>query len=175
MPTSRRSVLFNVSSPAVMTLAVLLVSLGSGGIAQESKLAPAPRTISPADASDLSRFDKQLVKLPAAKVIHSDTAQLFMFGDKAHPVHVIIPSPATDAAHEGDTVELTGIVRHYDVKEFERGYRWFRASDYPDVHGGDWVIVATSVRTPEGTELVPPSTISTLPPDAPKTKPEVKP
>jgi hypothetical protein len=29
------------------------------------------------------------------------------------------------------------------------------AMRYPDVKSGDWVIVATSVRTSEGTELVP--------------------
>jgi hypothetical protein len=71
----------------------------------------------------------------------------------------------------GDSVALTGLVRRYDPKSFEKDYRWFRQADYPDVHSGDWVIVATSVRTAEGTELVPGSTISNLPPDAPKTRP----
>ena len=87
---------------------------------------------------------------------------------------MVIPAPAIDAAHVGDAVDVTGFVRHYDAKSFEQDYRWFHEADYPDVHGGDWVIVATSVQTPEGTQLVPGSTMSTMPPDAPKTRPGVK-
>jgi hypothetical protein len=75
----------------------------------------------------------------------------------------VIPNPATDAAHVGDTVAITGFVRRFSEGNFERDYKWFRRADYPDVHGGDWVIVAVSVRTPEGTELVPPLTISSEP------------
>jgi hypothetical protein len=141
---------------------------------QPSSLSPAPRTITLAESSDLSKFDKQLVRLAGVKVVHADTAQVFMFGDKTHPVHVVIPAPAIDAAHVGDVVEVTGVVRHYAPKDFEQDYRWFHEADYQDVHGGDWVVVATSVRTPEGTQLVPGSTMSTMPPDASKTKPEVK-
>jgi hypothetical protein len=68
-------------------------------------------------------------------------------------------------------VALTGLVRHYDSKSFEKDFRWFRQADYPDLRSGDWVIVATSVRTGEGTELVPGSTISNAPADSPKAKP----
>jgi len=64
----------------------------------------------------------------------------------------------------GDVVAVTGIVRRYSAKDFERDYRWYKESDYPDVHGGDWVIVATSVQTPEGTQLVPGGTVSSIPP-----------
>jgi len=141
---------------------------------QPSSLAPAPRTVTAVESSDLSKFDKQLIQLPGVKVVHADTAQVFMFGDKVHPVHVVIPAPAIDAAHVGDMVEVTGIVRRYAPKDFEQDYRWFHEADYRDVHAGDWVVVATSVRTPEGTQLVPGSTMSTMPPDAAKTKPEVK-
>jgi hypothetical protein len=141
---------------------------------QKSSLVPTPRVVSVAESSDLSKFDKQLIQLPAVRVIHSDTAQAFMFGDKSHPVHVIIPAPAIDAARVGDTVEITGIVRRYSPREFEQEYRWFHEPDYQDIHSNDWVIVATSVRTQEGSQLVPGSTISTLPPNTPKTKPEDK-
>ena len=85
-------------------------------------------------------------------------------------LHTIIPNPATDAAHVGDTVAITGFGRRFSPGDFERDYRWFRGADYPDVKGGDWVIVATSVRTTEGTELVPPMTIRNTPPNSPKTK-----
>jgi hypothetical protein len=90
---------------------------------------------------------------------------VFTIGEKqGGEIHVVVPYPATDGAHVGDTVGLTGFVRRFDPSKFENEYRWFRRADYPDVKGGDWVIVATSVRTSEGTELVPPMTISNTPP-----------
>jgi hypothetical protein len=61
-------------------------------------------------------------------------------------------------------VAITGFVRRFGGGDFERDYSWFRRADYPDVKGGDWVIVATSVRTAEGTELVPGGVISNTPP-----------
>jgi len=123
------------------------------------------------EAVDLARFDKQLLRLPAAKVVHADTAQVFLFGEpKGRQAHVVIPAPAIDAPNVGDVVEVTGRVRRYTASQFEHDYNWFKKTDYADVHDGDWVIVATSVRTPEGTQLVPGNTISDLPPDAPKTK-----
>ena len=139
----------------------------------KTSLAPAPRPVTMAQIKNIQALDGQLVQLTAV-VRHTDTAQAFTFGDKPGPeIHVLIPSPATDAANIGDTVALTGFVRHYNTGDFERDYAWFRRADYPDVKTGDWVVVATSVRTPEGTELVPPGAMSTIPPNAPKTKPPV--
>ena len=127
-------------------------------------VAPTPKAVSMAQLNNISALDGQLVELTAV-VRHTDTAQVFTFGAKEGPeVHVVVPNPATDAATIGDTVAITGFVRRFDAGTFERDYRWFRRADYPDVHGGDWVIVAVSVRTPEGTDLVPPMTISTTPP-----------
>src|SRR5204863_7479127 len=112
---------------------------------QKSSLIPTPKTVTAAEAADLAKFDNQLIELPAVKVVHADTAQVFMFGDKnGRQTHVLIPAPAIDAANVGDVVAVTGIVRRYSVKDFERDYRWYKESDYPDVHSGDWVIVATS-------------------------------
>lgn len=137
-----------------------------------SALVPIPRSVTMAQMQNIATLDGQLVQINTAVVRRSDTAQLFTFGEaKGHETHVVIPSPAIDAARVGDSVALTGLVRHYDPKSFEKDYRWFRQADYPDVRSGDWVIVATSVRTAEGTELVPGSTISNLPPDAPKARP----
>jgi hypothetical protein len=125
-----------------------------------------------AQLQDIAKMEGQLIQIDRAVVRHSDTAQLFTLGEaKGLETHVVVPSPAIDAARVGDSVALTGLVRHYDPKSFEKDYRWFRQADYPDIHNGDWVIVATSVRTAEGTELVPGSTISNAPPDAPKIKP----
>ena len=155
---------------------VIVFSSSTGILAQgkppASTLVPVPKTVTMAQLQDIAKMDGQLVQINSAVVRHSDTAQLFTFGEaKGMETHVVIPSPAIDAARVGDAVALTGLVRHYDPKSFEKDYRWFRQADYPDVRSGDWVIVATSVRTAEGTELVPGSTISNLPPDAPKTRP----
>jgi hypothetical protein len=136
---------------------------------QPVSLAPTPRTVTAAQLGDLNKMDGQLVQM-SALVRHSDTAQVFTIGDKQGPeIHVVVPYPATDGANVGDTVGLVGFVRRFDASTFEKDYQWFRRTDYPDVKGGDWIIVATSVRTSEGTELVPPGTISNTPPGA-KTK-----
>jgi hypothetical protein len=180
----------------VMPLAIAgLCVFGFGGSAvaqNKPSLDPKPRPVSVAQLNNMNAFDGQLVSVSAV-VRHSDTAQVFTFGDKQEPasptatagvatagenkagnrgreIHVVIPNPATDAAHVGDTVSITGFVRKFDAANFERDYKWFRRTDYPDVHGGDWVIVAVSVRTTEGTELVPPMTISDTPPAPPKTR-----
>lgn len=130
----------------------------------KSSLTPTPKAVTIAQLDKIDALDGQLIEV-AALVRHTDTAQVFTFGGKqGREIHVVIPSPATDAPHVGDTVALTGFVRHFSASEFERDYQWFRRADYPDVKGGDWVIVATSVRTSEGTELVPPMTISNTPP-----------
>jgi hypothetical protein len=145
--------------------AILIVSCSAAlGAQQKTTLAPEPKPVSTAQLNNISTLDGQLVAVKAL-VRHTDTAQVFTFGEKqGREIHVVIPSPATDAANVGDTVAITGFVRRFSADGFERDYRWFRRADYPDVHSGDWVIVAVSVRTPEGTELVPPSTISSTPP-----------
>jgi hypothetical protein len=152
-------------------IAVILSS--SAALAQQkSTLTPAAKVVTAAQAVDLAKFDGQLIQLPAAKVVHADSAQLFMFGEpNGRQAHVLIPAPAIDATHVGDVVEVTGRVRRYSTSDFEHDYSWYKKADYPDVHASDWVIVATSVRTAEGTQLVPGNTISDLAPDAPKTRP----
>jgi hypothetical protein len=144
---------------AVMTLAPL------DAIAQsKSALAPTPRAVTMEQMRSVEKLDGQLVELTAV-VRHTDTAQVFTFGEKTgQEFHTVIPNPATDGAHVGDAVGITGFVRRFSSGDFERDYQWFRKADYPDLKAGDWVIVATSVQTPEGTELVPPMTISNTPP-----------
>ena len=157
--------------PFVFACGGLLLFAVSSAVAQQSaSLQPKPVVVSAEQAADLSKFDHQLVQLPAAKVVHADTAQVFLFGERnGRQAHVIVPAPAIDTAHVGDMVEVIGWVRRYSSKDFEHDYNWFKQADYPDVHTGDWVIVANSVRTPEGTQLVPGNTISDIPPDAKRT------
>jgi hypothetical protein len=151
-------------------LILSIVATSTGAVAQQaSPLAPTPKTLAAGQLADIGKLEGQLVQM-SALVRHTDTAQVFTLGEKqGREIHVIVPYPATDGASIGDTVGLTGFVRRFDASKFEKDYRWFRRADYPDVKAGDWVIVATSVRTSEGTELVPPMTISTTPPAA-KTK-----
>ncbi|HUP40132.1 MAG TPA: hypothetical protein VM115_08435 [Vicinamibacterales bacterium] len=149
---------------AAMACAMAALLSASATADQTSPLTATPQAVTMVQLKDASRLDNQLVQLNAL-VRHSDTAQVFTLGDKQGPeIHVVVPYPATDAAHIGDTVALTGFVRRFDASKFEKEYQWFRSADYKDVKGGDWVIVATSVRTSEGTELVPPMTISNTPP-----------
>jgi hypothetical protein len=143
----------------------ILTALTAGVAAQQgTSLAPTPKSVAAAQLVDIGKMEDQLVQV-SALVRHADTAQVFTLGEKQGPeVHVVIPYPATDGAHVGDTIALVGFVRRFDGSKFEKDYQWFRRADYPDVKGGDWVIVATSARTQEGTELVPPMTISNTPP-----------
>ena len=155
----------------VFIVGVTMAFGGSEAVAQSKPaLAPTPRAVTMEQLKSVEKLDGQLVQLTAV-VRHTDTAQVFTFGEKAgREFHTIIPNPATDGAHVGDSVAVTGFVRRYSPGDFERDYKWFRKSDYPDVANGDWVIVATSVRTQEGTELVPPLTISNTPPSTMKVK-----
>lgn len=142
---------------------VAVLSIRPAAQQTSSSLAPVPRTVAAKQLANIGAMDGQLVQL-SALVRHTDTAQVFTLGEKeGREIHVVVPYPATDSATIGDTVALTGFVRKFDASRFEKDYQWFRRADYPDVKSGDWVIVATSVRTSEGTELVPPMTISTTP------------
>jgi hypothetical protein len=139
-----------------------------GAAQQTSALAPTPKLVAAGQLAEIAKLEDQLVQI-SALVRHADTAQVFTLGEKqGREIHVVVPYPATDGATVGDTVALTGFVRRFDPSKFEKDYQWFRRADYPDVKGGDLVIVATSVRTSEGTELVPPMTISTTPPASAK-------
>ena len=144
--------------------AVILLASAASLAAQEAGLVPTPRTLTVADLAQVERLDGQLVQLNGVVVRHTDTAQVFTFGDTQGPeMHVIIPSPAIDGANVGDTVAIVGTVRRFAAKDFERDYQWFRQADYPHLSAGTWMIVARSVRTTEGTELVPGGKVSEMP------------
>ena len=147
----------------VLILSITALLSANVGAQQTSSLAPTPKTVAASQLANIGTMDGELVQL-SSLVRHTDTAQVFTLGEKqGREIHVVVPYPATDGATIGDTVALTGFVRKFDASRFEKDYQWFRRTDYPDVKSGDWVIVATSVRTSEGTELVPPMTISNTP------------
>ena len=151
--------------PATVLALCTFALYPAAAIAQQpSSLAPTPKPVAASQLADIGKMENQLIQM-SALVRHADTAQVFTLGEKqGRDIHVIVPYPATDAASVGDNIALTGFVRRFDATKFEKEYQWFRRADYPDVKSGDWVIVATSARTSEGTELVPPMTISTTPP-----------
>lgn len=154
----------------VLILCIVAAVSTRAAAQQASPLAPTPKAIPAGQLADIAKLEDQLVQT-SALVRHTDTVQVFTIGEKqGREIHVVVPYPATDGAHIGDTVGLVGYVRRFDGSKFEKDYQWFRRADYPDVKGGDWVIVATSVRTSEGTELVPPMTISNTPPSPAKAK-----
>jgi hypothetical protein len=149
---------------SVLILSIMTTLSTAAAAQQATPLTPTPRTVAAGQLADIGKMENQLVQT-SALVRHTDTTQVFTIGDKqGRELHVVVPYPATDGASIGDTVALTGFVRRFDASKFEKEYRWFRSADYKDVTSGDWVIVATSVRTSEGTELVPPMTISNTPP-----------
>ena len=151
---------------------VTVIFCSSAAFAQQDSLIPSAHVVTAAQAVDLAKLDGQLIQLSDAKVVHADSAQLFMFGEPTgRQAHVLIPAPAIAAAKVGDVVEVRGRVRRYSPSDFERDYKWYKTSDYPDIKAGDWVIVASSVRTPEGSQMVPGSTVSDLAPDTPRTRP----
>jgi hypothetical protein len=146
-------------------LAMVIVGRYAGAQGQPT-VEPAPKAVTLAQLKQISSFQGQLVQIDAL-VRHTDTPQLFTFGEKQGlEVHVVVPYPAIDSADVGDTVAITGFVRRFDGSDFEKDYVWFRKGDYPDLHAGDWVIVATSVRTSQGTQLVPSGVISNTPPES---------
>ena len=149
---------------SALILSIMTTLSTTAAAQQASPLTPTPRTVTAAQLTDIGKMENQFVQT-SALVRHTDTTQVFTIGEKqGRELHVVVPYPATDGASIGDTVALTGFVRRFDASKFEKEYQWFRSADYKDVKSGDWVIVATSVRTSEGTELVPPMTISNTPP-----------
>ena len=61
-----------------LVLIVVILSAFPVSAQQKSTLTPAPTVVSAAQAVDLAKFDGQLIQLPGAKVVHADSAQLFM-------------------------------------------------------------------------------------------------
>src|SRR5947208_9364795 len=101
MRVSIQRVRFGVMS--VLVGSIVAAGVPSALAQQKSSLIPTPKTVTAADAADLGRFDNQLIELPAVKVAHVDTAQVFLFGDKnGRQTHVLIPAPAIDPANVAD-------------------------------------------------------------------------
>jgi hypothetical protein len=103
------------------------------------------------------------VALPTAEVRHAKSVGVFTLAENQHSfssdITVIVPTPALDAVEENEQVSIEGTVRLYNVAEFERDYLWYREADFKAEENlllNRPVIVASSVRTVEGAELVAP-------------------
>jgi hypothetical protein len=148
----------------IMATVFALTGAFTGFAQTESTLSPRPKPVTVAELKTINTLEGQLVNI-SAPVLHTDSAQVFTIGEKQGPhVHIVVPRPAIDGVNVADVVTITGFVRRFSGTDFERDYSWFRRNDYPDVKAGEWLIVATSVTTPEGTQLVPPGVISNTSP-----------
>jgi hypothetical protein len=103
------------------------------------------------------------VALPNAEVRHVKSVGVFTLAENEHSlssdITVIVPTPALDAVQENEQVSVEGTVRLYKVAEFERDYLWYREADFKSDENlllNRPVIVASSVLTAEGSQLVTP-------------------
>jgi hypothetical protein len=78
-------------------------------------------------------------------------------------VLVLVPNPAIAATAPDDkSVTVTGRVRRYVSREFDRDYDWFDARpEWEGTFRDRAVIVADSVKTEDGRELVKQAGMST--------------
>jgi len=125
--------------------------------------ADATVTTSGTIAASPDNFVGTKVSLPDAEVRHARSVGVFTLAENEHSlssdITVIVPTPALDAVEDDEQVSVEGTVRVYNVAEFERDYLWYREADFKADESlllNRPVIVASSVRTAQGTELVAP-------------------
>jgi hypothetical protein len=140
---------------AVVTLLFLLL-LFSRSVAGEAMV-----TTSGTIAAAPEHFLGQVVDLPNAEVRHSRSVQVFTLAEDERSISsdiaVVVPMPALDAVQDSERVSVVGTVRIYRVADFERDYLWYRESDFKSDENlllNRPVIVASSVTTPDGSQLV---------------------
>jgi hypothetical protein len=143
---------------AVFLFVVLMLCLSALVATQEiQQMVTTSGTIAAAP----EHFFGRQVELPNAEVRHAKSVQVFTLAEHAwslsSDITVVVPTPALDAVQDDEQVSVAGTVRVYRVADFERDYLWYREADFK----GDEnlllnrpVIVASSVRTADGSELV---------------------
>jgi hypothetical protein len=125
--------------------------------------APKPRAVTTEEMSHLDKFDGQLIELTVT-ARHLGSERVFAVGkEKGQEVRVLIPNPSIDTSAAGDFVTIIGTVRRFDGKAFAQQYQWFKEADYKTLTPGAVVIVASSVRGPGGSELVPGNPVTKAP------------
>jgi len=107
------------------------------------------------------QFLGSVVDLPDAEVRHARSVQVFTLAENwrslSADIAVVVPMPALDAVQDSERVSVVGTVRIYRVADFERDYLWYRESDFKADENlllNRPVIVASSVITPDGAQLV---------------------
>ena len=149
-----------------MAATVGLFQIGLRAQQQPTTATAAPKILTADELAQLDRFDGQLIQLTVA-ARHLGSERVFVIGEEqGREVRVLIPDPAVDTAAVGDVVTIIGTVRRFNSKAFAQQYPWFKEADYKPIPTGDLVIVASSVRSPGGGELVPgnPATKKAPPP-----------
>ena len=135
---------------AATAIALIQVHVGTQGLDGLK-----PRAITTEEMSHLDKFEGQFIELTVAAK-HLGSERVFAVGkDNGQEVRVLIPNPSIDTAAAGNMVTILGTVRRFDAKLFGQQYTWFNEADYKTLMPGALVIVASSVRSPGGGELVP--------------------
>jgi hypothetical protein len=124
--------------------------------AQQPKTeAPKPTVVTMEEVQHLDRFEGQLIELTVT-ARHLGSDRVFTVGkEKGQEVRVLIPNPSIETTAAGDVVTIIGTVRRFNGQTFAQQYQWFKEADYKTLTPGALVIVASSVRGPGGSELVP--------------------
>jgi hypothetical protein len=144
-----------IVSVTVMAATMGLFQIGLGAGQQQNTATAAPKTLTAEELPHLDKFDGQLIQLTVT-ARHLGSERVFAIGEEQRrEVRVLIPNPAVDTAAVGDVVTIIGTVRRFNSKAFAQQYMWFKEADYRPIATGDLVIVASSVRSPAGGELVP--------------------
>ena len=142
-----------VVNAIVITIGIFPIAIG----AQQQPITGTakPKIVTAEELPRLDTFDGQLVQLTVS-ARHLGSERVFAIGeDQRREVRVLVPNPAIDTTAVGDVVTIIGTVRRFDTKAFAQQYPWFKEADYKAIPQGDLVIVASSVRSPAGGELVP--------------------
>ena len=117
---------------------------------QPNTEAPKPKVITIEELQHLDRFDGQLIEFTVT-ARHLGSERVFAVGkEQGQEVRVLIPNPSIDTTAAGDVVTIIGTVRRFDGKAFAQQYQWFKEADYTTLTPGALVIVASSVRRPDG-------------------------
>jgi hypothetical protein len=135
---------------AATTVALIQVHVGA-----QNPDGSKARVITVEEMSQLDKFEGQFIELTVAAK-HLGSERVFAVGkENGQEVRVLIPNPSIDTAAAGNMVTILGTVRRFDAKRFGQQYTWFHEADYKTLMPGALVIVASSVRSPGGGELVP--------------------
>ena len=131
---------------------VLIVAVGLGWSATQAQEAQ-PEMLSEDQLKSLEKFEDQRIEI-GVFARHVGSERVFMVGKTVgREIPVLILNASVDTANLGEALIVTGTVRRFDPQAFARDYATFKSGDYPNIHIGDLVIVASALRNFEGAQV----------------------